>query len=397
MKYRERQEETDCFMDGDELLRAFRGRGKDVVREVRRLTLAAWDIQKAVDDSTIYRALNRAPTWSRIVRCLEDLLGEVEREPRKHCEPPEIADDWPTTRAAMQEYAPANWWFETLKLEDLTKESTFRTALSRDTKPRTADEIIERAKAWRADCLTGLASWEKAQRDMWGWRDIIQFRVKDALDQGGRDAAMAEFLSLIRFDNHPSFEAFDPQYPLREPLKLFDVPDDAEARFEELLASGFPDYRPDEPTPDRVAEEEELVGFYSDDLTKCWESRCVVEAKYCYDHHLRREVRVSSRPLRVLVRVPASWAEDGEEVKQYAKFVGWSRGPQRERVYDGFSYVERWRDVDVYDNVGITEGRDRVLMEKVGPDEMDDPQSYLDPTQPPLDDVSVRDRSDYSR
>lgn len=387
MKYRDRQEEVDWFQDGEELLRTFRGRGKDVLKAARRFASQHWRIQRSLSDSVMYDVLAGKESWSPAVGAVDDLALDVHRNPRAYCEPPELPDDWDRFRTALAGYAPADWWHRVLELEDVLKPSTLRSALSRPDGPRKFDEIKKRAVLWRARVMCDLDTWETTILEQEHRREMFDYRIRDVLEARGRDAAYQEYMRLRAFDvplDQREMQYFDPA-KTREPwVWLFPPRDDVQG-FEDLLASGFPRYRDATPEADRVETRQELVGWASDDLRYQWELPTEVEIKLTWCPMRRRMIEKGRRWLRLQVLVPSSkYAREGERIET-----------RRFRVrgdgtwwYDFEEFVRRWRSFDLeHDTRGGVDGRDEV-MKRVGANfEHDDLNTYLMDKVPTIEDL----------
>jgi hypothetical protein len=410
--YTDRQEQVSWFMEGEELLRTFRGVGKAAIDAAKPFANEHWRLQKNLSESALYQALRGEKVWDQVADVLGDMFIGVHQNPRPYCSPPDIPDDWDAFRKTLIEYAPNTWWYQTLKLEDLCKPSSWQSWLSGSTPPKVFDDIRARARDWRSRVLQGLDAWEISLKEEFHWRDMIEFRVKDALDAGGREAGWEAFLYLRRLDRAPNYQGmfpssiydrrcFDPAQPDREPWSVSPLnPDDVRDEFEAMLSSGFKRYRDPTPQPTKVEKVVAQLEWCSDDYMREWSLPTEIERTSSWDPILR-DYQHNDRILRIQVLVPASYAVDGEEImnRRERKFDKITRRQSTfedkgQWTYTWEHYVFRWRDYDPeHDTRGGTVGRD-VVMKRCGLDlENDDPARYQKPVRPPIEDLG---RSHYS-
>lgn len=401
--YRERQDESWSFDEGDEVLKTFRGVGKKAVEAAKRFSVQHWRVQKALADGTVYAGLRGDEVWTPVSEVLEALANEVRWNPRAYCSPPDIPDDWDAFRKALLDYAPADWWHATLGLDDLCKDSTWRSALSRSTKVRSFEDIRSRARDWRSRVMQGLDLWEVGVKEWDGWRGMIDFRVKDALDAHGEEAAFAAFRHLRRFEttssrwsvNVSKFHYFDPAIPDGPQFDFFWLDENVlSAEFQELLASGFKHYRDGTPKPPMVKVERQWKEFASEDYRWEWQGMCEVERRGIWDP-VTRSFDYQDRILRVRVKAAARHAVEGEvpEVEYQRRYKKKGRfGREFEDRSDWEDereeFVWRWRAFDPErDNLGGTVGRDFVMRLTGLNLENEDPSAFLKDRRPPIEDV----------
>lgn len=403
--YSERKEETWSFDEGDKLLKTFRGVGKKAIDAAKRFSREHWRVQKALADGTIYAGLRGDEVWTPVSQVLTDLALDVTRNPRAYCSPPDIPDDWDTFRKVLLDYAPSPWWYAVLGLKDVPKCSatSWQTWTARSTPPRVFDDIRARAREWRLRVLQGLDRWDVEVKEYESWRNMLDFRVKDALDAGGEEAAFAAFRHLRRFETtHPrsrwtlnveEYHCFDPANPEGPQFSFFDLDEDVlRSEFQELLASGFKKYRDGTRQPTRTSITREMIEFASGDYRWEWEALCEVERTGTWEP-VTRSFDVQKRILRVRVKAAARHAQPGEtpEVeyrRQYRKKTRHGREYEDktdwEEVRDEF--VWRWRPFDPEIDVrGGIDGLEKVML-IVGQNEGDDPSAYLKQRRQPIED-----------
>lgn len=405
MKYRDRQMEVDWFMDGDEILRTFRGVGKKAFAAIKPFAIDHWRLQKTFSTSTFYNALRGEKSWDQIVDSLNDLLLVVKEAPRQYCEPPEIPNDWDAFRKTLLEYAPSPWWFDALKLDDLCKPTSWQSWMSRSTEPRCFQDIYSRAIGWRERVMKGLDAWELAMKEDRYWREILHFRVKDALDQGGEEAAWRAFIHLRGFEREPGYRGvfsstvydrrcFDPAEPERAPFKRVEIDESAvRPEFEELLRSGFPQYRDATPQPPRIRRYVTGAEWCSDDYLTEWSVPTEFEVRETWDPILR-DFAGTKKVTRIKVRVPEKYAIEGEEVEEWRRRKygtrtrsGNSWEDKSRWTYEYERFVWRWRDYDPDEDCrGGSEGRDKVMKIAGLNLEEDDPSRYMKQVRPPIED-----------
>ena len=413
LSYSERQEEVS-FYDSDELLRTLRSR-KAVLKPVKNFTSQHWRLQGNLADSTIYQALQGKLSLSWVVESLGDLESYVQEHPREFCTPPEIPDEWSEARVVMGEYASAPWWYETLNISDLTKETTFRSQMSRDTPPRPWFEIRERAVAWRVRVLRGLDAWEYRYR-VWKNSYLMDFRhalaqswVKDALDRFGEDVALEVFTIIRRHgadDYVKTYHCFDPAQPERAFLTWEDYTRlgdyDPRPEFDDMVASGFPDYIENVPQ----TQEPELRVVDKEWVTDDYVAYSVdTEFRVTFEwDDLKRQLISNPVPVRKKVWFDPKYAEDGERVHTHrtgfenkrvlvkepdedGNFEEWGYDRVEKRV----EYIERWRAVDEYDTTWV-DAVDAAIMKAGANDEnASTPNSSHPPIEQPTPERPVRD------
>jgi hypothetical protein len=404
--YSERKNESWSFDDGDEVLKTFRGVGKKAVEAAKRFSVQHWRVQKALADGTVYAGLRGDEVWTPVSQILSELADDVRSNPRAYCSPPDIPDDWDAFRKTLLDYAPNPWWYAVLKLEDVPKCSatSWQTWTSRPTPPRVFEDIRSRARDWRSRVMQGLDLWEVGVKEFREWRDMIDFRVKDALDAQGEEAALAAFRHLRRFEtttrarsklNVSKFHYFDPGVPDGPQFDFFWLDENVlSAEFQELLASGFKKYRDGTPRPPTVEVSHKLMTLASEDYRWEWQATCEVERRGSWDP-VTRSFDYQDRILRVRVKVPARHAKPGEvpEVDYHRRFK--KKGPVGRQVEDKNDwedvreeFVWRWRAFDPErDNLGGSIGRDFVMRLTGLNLENDDPVAYLKDRRPPIEDV----------
>lgn len=380
MDREQRKLETDTYVGAGELLGTFRGNRKAAVEAATRFTHEHPRIQKKLAPSTIYQALQGEPAWEQTCHALVDLQMHVSANPREYCEPPAIPEDWPAFRKMARDYATSEFWFTALGLDDLVKETTFRSSLSRDTAPRDWFEIRERAVKWRVRVLQALDAWEyrtSARSKAYAAKHLNgldQTWVRDALDSFGQDVAR-EVLTIVRRGNAgdwvEAIHCFDPADPNRSTMtwgEYSKAPDVAQ-EFEAMMQAGFPDYVenvPQEREPDVVQGWKEWV---TEDCEAEYNALTEFENTYRWDPFLRQLVK-HSKPVRKQVWFDPQFADDGEEV--HRKWVGSKIEKQEEQFEDGSTggivdvrvdqfvdYVLRWRPVDEYDVTWVDGLRER--------------------------------------
>ncbi|MCU0825879.1 MAG: hypothetical protein MUE52_00365 [Tabrizicola sp.] len=402
--YRERQDESWSFDDGDKILKTFRGVGKKAIEAAKQFSREHWRIQKALADGTVYAGLRGDEVWTPVSEVLESLALDVRWNPRAYCSPPDIPDDWDTFRKVLLDYAPADWWHAALGLADLCKDSTWRSALSRSTKVRAFEDIRHRARDWRSRVMQGLDRWEVGVKEHDHWRSMVDFRVKDALDADGEEAAFAAFKHLRQFEttharskwssNVSEFHYFDPAFPEGPQFSFFWSNEDVlRAEFQDLLASGFKMYRDGTRKPPTVTVERQWKEFASDDFRWEWQAMCEVERRGTWDS-VMRSFDYEDRILRVRVKAAARHALPDEvpEVEYQRRYKKKGRaGREFEDRNDwedeSTEFVWRWRAFDPErDNLGGSVGRDFVMRLTGLNLENDDPVAYLKDRRQPVED-----------
>lgn len=388
--YRERQEQTDRFYDGEELLVTFRGVGKKVVEASKRFSHEHWRIQKVLSDSAIYAALRNDLIWSEVADVMGDLATDVRDNPRAYCSPPDIPDDWDSLRKVLGDYAPADWWFQVLNAHDFCKDATWRSTMSRPHDPKWIDDIRARVRDWRSRVLQGLDRWEVGVKERRRWDRMIDFRVKDALDAHGEEAAFDAFRHLHQFDPEGGWEPikmgfyFDPTNPDGPQFEF--VPkreDDVRAAFRACVDAGFPRYRDKTLRPTETVVVRETLEFASDDFQHAWQSVAEIEKTLTWDS-VTRDFDVTRRVRRVRVKAAPRHAVEGEAVQQDRIRVRGSGGLWEEQFQE---YVWRWRPFDPdHDTLGGVDGRE-VVMRICGLSDPDAVNTYFSAAPAPIEDV----------
>lgn len=358
MNYQEAKADVERFMEGDEVLRLFRGSITKAVEAEQKFTLDHPRIQKKVTYETLRAGLKgdevRVPTFEALV----DLHSEISDDPRRYCEPPEIPETFDEFRKVALEYASNVWWYETLALNDLVKPASWQAQLSRAGTPRTWSAIRERAVDWQGRVMDALNVWEHRLREK-NTREMIDTWVKDVLDQDGEIAAQAEFKRLKQYDfiQWSGRNTFDPAKPEQAQFIFADMDEsDWLPQYQERKEAGWSRYRPNDPQADRVERRLGVANFCSDYFETCWQAECEFERGLSWDS-FTRSMSGPERVARIRVKRDVRHAVEGE-------VIGWDRDRKwvdGERVDIHTEYVWRWRDTDELDTRVDAEVRDKAI------------------------------------
>lgn len=387
--YRERQDRTAIYSDRScrELLRTFRdarGSKRRIWEASKKHGFNDVEIQKALSETAINDALNGKPVWEPVTGVLDALLSDVISNPRPWCEPPEVPESFDEFCGPAGDYATSNWWFDLLKLDDLCKQTTFQSWLSRGGEPKVWPEIRERVIDWRARVMRGLDRWEERVFEQQN-PEMMQTIIKDALDTGGLLAAARAMKRFQEYDavNHYRPVAFDPAEPERPQFdfEYSNVPPFDASRLRALIESGFPRYRSPDRQPDYSVVERTTRYFCSDNLVWEWESECEVEKRFTWDPKTRTHDR-SERVVRVRVKKGVSHAVEGETLSRSYQRV-WDR-ERRCHVDAETAWVWRWRKADEYDTLSDSYARER-MMRLVALNEHADFSMYLKQKPAPIE------------